>query len=158
MLQVEKTLKEIEQILNTHEEWEMEWFDYKLYLIDKDNDFEVSIIVDVLDSDETVLHKIKVERIGIGAENILTDIIHELYDSNINWMNKYIRGTKAFNSRKIKSISSWDSKGNKDKVDVLVQDLIERHKTTNKMKSDVSLYKSIVSDMYKVLNEIRGVE
>lgn len=158
MLQIEKTLKEIEQILNTHEEWEMEWFDYKLYLIDKDNDFEVSIIVDVLDSDETVLHKIKVERIGVNAEEILMDTIHELYDSNINWMNKYIRGTKAFNSRKIKSIANWDSKRNKDKVDVLVQDLIERHKTTNKMKSDISLYKSIVNDMYKALNEIRGVE
>lgn len=158
MLQIEKTLKGIEQILNTHEEWEDDYFDYKIYLINKHIDSECCIVVDALDSDETLLHKIKVERIGINAEEILMDIIHELYDSNINWMNKYIRGTKAFNSRKIKSISNWDYKGNKDKVDVLVQDLIERHKTTNKMKSDITLYKSIVNDMYKVLNEIRGVE
>lgn len=157
MLKIEKTLKKIEKLLNTHEEWEMEWFDYKLYLIDKDNDFEVSIICDVLDSDETILHKIKVERIGVSAEEIIMDIIHELYDTNINWMNKFIRGTKAFNSRKIKSIASWDSKGKKDKVDKLLQDLIVRHKTTNKMKSDVSLYKSIVSDMYKCLDSVRSV-
>jgi hypothetical protein len=158
MLKVEKTLKEIEKILNTHGEWEDDYFDYKLYLIDKDNDFEVSIICDVLDSDESVFHKIKVEKIGVNAEEIIIDIIHELYDSSINWMNKFIRGTKAFNSRKIRSIDKWNSKFNKDKVDALVQDLIERHRTTNKMKSDVQMYKRIVSDMYKALDEFKVEE
>lgn len=154
MLQVEKTLKEIEKVLNQHQEWELEYYDYKVYLINKHKELECCIVVDVLDSDETILHKIKVERIGVNAEEILTDIIHELYDSNINWMNKFIRGTKAFNSRKIKSIDNWDSRGRKDKVDELVQDLIVRHKTTQKMKSDLTLYKNIVNDMYRALDKI----
>ncbi len=158
MLQVEKTLKEIEKVLNTHNEWEDDYFDWKLYLINKEKDSECCIVCDVLDSDETVLHKIKLERIGVNADEIIMDIIHELYDGSINWMNKYIKGTKAFNSRKIKSIANHDSKGNKDKVDKLVQDLIVRYKTDHRMKSDVSLYKRIVSDLYKELDEFKPEE
>lgn len=154
MLKIEKTLKEIEILLNQHDDDEMEWFDYKLYLINKHIDSECCIVVDALDSDETVLYRVTLEKIAINSDEILLDIIHDMYENTINPMFKFINGTKAFNSRKIKSIDNWDKKGNKDKVDILVQDLIKRHRTTNKMKYEVDMYKSIVSDMYKVLDKI----
>ncbi|NSB12104.1 hypothetical protein [Clostridium beijerinckii] len=148
MLEITKTLKEISKVLNFHEEWEQEYFDWKLYR-NKD-----SIICDVLDSDETVLHKIEIQYDeDMDTQTILLDMIDTLYNNNINWMNKFINGTKAFNSRKIKSLANHKDKNNQDKVDKIVEDLIVRYKTDYKMKSDLYLYKRIVSDLYTVLDK-----
>lgn len=146
MKNIKTTLKEITEVLNSHEEWEEEFWTYKLEL--KDND----IICKIYD-DENIEYIMKIEKID-GAENILKGFISYLYENEINPRNIFVRGSKGYNNRKIKSLCTWTERGKQEKVDAIVEELTSRYKITKKLENEVRYYKTFVSDLYKCLEKM----
>ena len=109
--QLKVNLQEIENVLNRHEEYEEEFWIYKLAL--KKN----NIIINIFDDEwiqETLTLEVIEEKIEI--KNICKSIINYLYENEINSRQNYINKSKSFNNRKIKSMSLWMGKGKLDKV------------------------------------------
>ncbi|MFR1707631.1 MAG: hypothetical protein ACLSV2_01920 [Clostridium sp.] len=146
MKNIKNTLKEITKLLNTHEAWEEEFWTYKLEL--KDND----IICKIYD-DENIEYIMKIEKVE-GIENILKEFIGHLYEEEINYRTKFIRGSKGYNNRKIKSLCTWTERGKQEKVDDIVKELTSRYKITKRLESDVRYYKTFISDLYKCLDKL----
>lgn len=145
---IKKNLKEIEKELNTHEEWEQEVWTYKLSR--KDN----IIVCKILD-DENVECIIQIESDDYeDSADIITGLINYLYENEINYRQSFIKGTDAYNRRKIKSMANWSSKGNDEKVNKIQEELICRFKATNNEKAEVQIYKEFVRDFYRCLNNI----
>jgi len=140
---IKNTLNEIMEVLNRHEEWEEEFWTYKLEL--KDND----IICKIFD-DENIEYIMKIEKLE-GIEEILKGFISYLYENEINTRNTFVRGSKGYNNRKIKSLCTWTERGKQEKVDAIVEELTSRYKITKRSESDVRHYKTFVSDLYKCL-------
>lgn len=146
MKNIKNTLKEIEEVLNTHEEWEEKYWTYKLELKDDD------IICKIYD-DENIEYIMKIEKIE-GTENILKGFISYLYENEINTRNTFVRGSKGYNNRKIKSLCTWRERGKQEKVDAIVEELTERYRITKRLENEVRYYKNFVSDLYKCLNKM----
>ena len=144
--QLKVTLREIENVLNEHEEWEEEFWIYKVEV--KDN----NLIVNIYD-DEWLQETFTLEVEGeTDIKSICKSIIDYLYENEINARQNYVSKTKSFNSRKIKSMADWMSKGNIDKVTKINLELIERYNTNAGMKSELATYKTYASDFYEVLD------
>lgn len=147
--QLKVNLQEIENVLNRHEEYEEEFWIYKLAL--KKN----NIIINIFDDEwiqETLTLEVIEEKIEI--KNICKSIINYLYENEINSRQNYINKSKSFNNRKIKSMSLWMGKGKLDKVSKINMDLVERYNTNIEIINTLATYKSYLSDFYSVLNEL----
>lgn len=145
MKNIKNTLKEITEVLNNHEEWEEEFWTYKLELKD-------DIICKIYD-DENIEYIMKIEKVE-GAENILKGFISYLYDNEINFRNTFVRGSKGYNNRKIKSLCTWTEREKQEKVDTIVEELTTRYKITKRLENEVKYYKTFVSDLYKCLDKM----
>lgn len=146
MKNIKNTLKEITKVLNDHEEWEEEYWTYKLELKDDD------IICKIYDG-ENIEYIMQIEAVE-DVENILKGFISYLYENEINPRNTFVRGSKGYNNRKIKSLCTWTERGKQEKVDKLVEELTERYEITKRLESDVRHYKTFVSDLYKCLDKM----
>ncbi|MCB2300634.1 hypothetical protein LGL55_10480 [Clostridium tagluense] len=145
--QLKVNLQEIENVINAHEEWEEEYWTYKLAL--KKNEIHVNIF-----DDEWLEETFTIEIVedNIDVENICKNVINHIYETEINSRQNYVNKTKAFNSRKIKSMSLWLSRNNIEKISKINMELVERYNTTIKMNNTLSTYKSYVSNLYNVMN------
>jgi len=142
--EIKELLKKIEVQLNEHEPWDEEFWIYKLELS------KGEITCKIYD-DEWLEYVIKIEA-AKDIINILKGFISFLYDNEINHRNAFIKGTDAYNRRKIKSMSNWSSKGKEDKVKDINEEIIARFNIAKKVKSELEPFKRWVSDFYGVLN------
>ncbi|MCT4543504.1 MAG: hypothetical protein N4A63_08180 [Vallitalea sp.] len=156
MKQIKENLIKIEEVLNQHEQYEIEngCVDYSLKL-NKDNTIQFKILDDeyVLDEDK-IVENYKIELSDFDIKSIVKSIINYLYENEINHRSTFIRSTRAYNNRKIKSMALWLGRGNQDKVDLINKDLVHRHDTTNKMKSDLVEFKGYVRDLYNCMSNL----
>ncbi len=148
-----KKLQLIENKLNSREQWEIEngCVEYKLSLDNRDNiRFVVGCDDDIFENST-----IEIEPTILGdEESIIKSIINFLYENEINYRNNYIRKTKSFNNRKIKSMTLWLSRGNTDRVQKINEELAERYKTTKKIENEIEEYKDYIRDLYGCLSTL----
>jgi hypothetical protein len=143
-----KILKNVQDQLNKREEWEEEFYTYSLK-INKDR-----IVCSIFDEGE-VVETIEVSIIeNMDEELLLRNLISVLYEDNINFRKSYINQSKAFYSRKVKSLNHWFEKVNDERVKRINEEMIERFKTTKKYESELNFYNWIVKDFYAALNTI----
>ncbi|MBU3153484.1 hypothetical protein [Clostridium estertheticum] len=145
MKAITKQLQEIEDILNTNEEYVEEFWIYKLELNGN------KITVNIFDG-EIFQESIVVEIIEIGKIAICNTIKNYIYQDKINPRQKFVNETRNFNTRKIESMANWSKKDNCERVNRINTELIERSKKTKEIKSQLSFYRSYVSDFYKILS------
>lgn len=141
---LKELLKSIEGQLNEHEPWDEEFWIYKLEL--KKNEIECKIY-----DDEWLEYVIKIE----AAEdiiNILKGFITFLYVNEINHRQSFIKGSDAFNRRKIKSLSTWSSRDNEAKCKDIQDEMVARFNIAKKVKGELEHYKRWISDFYGALN------
>ncbi|MBZ9635522.1 hypothetical protein [Clostridium sp. FP1] len=145
--QLKINLQEIEAVINTHAEWEEEYWTYKLELNNNE------IIINIFD-DEYLQEAFAIGVIEGKTDvlNICKSIINNIYENEINSRQNYINKNKSFNNRKIKSMALWLSRENIDRVNKINMELVERYNTTIKVTNELSTYKSYVRDLYNVLN------
>lgn len=141
---IKNTLKDIEEVLNTHEEWEDEFWTYKLEL--KKNEIECKIY-----DDKWLEYVIKIEA-AKDTIDILKGFINYLYENEINHRQSFVKGSDAFNRRKIKSLSTWSSRDNETKCKDIQEELVSRFNINRHVKSELERYKKWVSDFYSCLN------
>lgn len=142
--EIRKNLKIIEEELNNREEWE-----YRLFLNRKDNLLNFIILGDVED-DKYENYTIEIK--DFNVKTILKSMINYIYENEINYRNNYIRKTKSFNSRKIKSLTLWLERSKQDRVQKINEELAERYKTTKMMENRVIEYKDYIRDLYSCLS------
>ncbi|KEI92171.1 hypothetical protein [Clostridium botulinum] len=148
--EIRKNLKIIEEELNNREEWELEngRVEYRLFLNREDNlNF---IILGDEESDKYENYTIEIK--DFNVKTILKSMINYIYENEINYRNNYIRKTKSFNSRKIKSMTLWLERNKQDRVQKINEELAERYKTTKMMENRVVEYKDYIRDLYSCLN------
>lgn len=90
----------------------------------------------------------------IYMEDIIKQLISNVYDKEINWRNSVIRNWKAFSSMKVKSLSTWMARGNTKKVNKINEELVNRYKLVESYKNDVNYYKMFVSSLYFVKDNL----
>lgn len=151
--QIKENLKEIQEELNQHEEWEQEYWTYKLSY-QKSN-----VIIKIYDDDECNKDYLEdtfvIERLeSFDMKSILKSIINYIYENHINFRNNYIHKTTSFNNRKIKSLALWSSRNKIDRVDKINEELVQRYNTTQKMKAELEIYKDYVRDLYSCLTKL----
>lgn len=148
--EIRKNFKMIEEELNNREEWELEngCVEYRLFL-NRDNNLNFVILGDVED-DKYENYTIELE--DYDVKTILKSMINYIYENEINYRNNYIRKTKSFNSRKIKSLTLWLERSKQDKVNKINEELAERYKTTKMMENRVEEYKDYIRDLYSCLS------
>ncbi|MCY6958294.1 hypothetical protein [Clostridium brassicae] len=147
--EIRKNLQEIENILNNHNQWEIEngCVDY-CFSLNKDNTIRFTI-----SCEDEVYENYTIEEIeNYDIKSILKSIINFLYENEINYRNNYIRKTKSFNNRKIKSLALWLERENNDRVNKINEELAERYKTTKKLESEIVKYKDYIRDLYSCLS------
>lgn len=144
--EIEKVINTIEGQLNQHEDWEECFYVYDLFVEDK------KVKVYIYD-DGIFVYKIELDaRDCYSIESTLKAMINYLYENEINFRNKYIKGASGFNSRKIKSLANWMEKCNEEKVQKINEELATRYKTTKKYKCEVEQYKDFIRDFYSCMN------
>lgn len=84
--------------------------------------------------------------------------IKNLYQTEINWRNKYIKETKNFLYRKAKSLELWTRRSNPKKVQKINKEMIDRFIENENCKIDLSTYKGIVNVLYTIKNELENTE
>lgn len=141
--ELKNNLKTIESTLNKHNV-ELEYWTYKLLL--KNNEITVNIF-----DEEFLEETFAVDIAEIDIKSILKSFVNKIYTEEINYRKSFIKGTKAFNSRKIKSMSLWMDREKYVKVQKINEDLVERYKTSKKFENEINVYKSYVRDFYKAL-------
>lgn len=148
--EIRKNLKIIEEELNNREEWELEngCVEYRLFL-NREGNLNFIILGDVED-DKYENYTIELE--DYDVKTILKSMINYIYENEINYRNNYIRKTKSFNSRKIKSLTLWLERNKQDKVNKINEELVERYKTTKMMENRVLEYKDYIRDLYSCLS------
>ncbi|HIG0355893.1 TPA: hypothetical protein ACX96U_001181 [Clostridium sporogenes] len=148
--EIRKNLKIIEEELNNREEWELEngCVEYRLFL-NREGNLNFIILGDVED-DKYENYTIELE--DYDVKTILKSMINYIYENEINYRNNYIRKTKSFNSRKIKSLTLWLERSKQDKVNKINEELAERYKTTKMMENRVEEYKDYIRDLYSCLS------
>jgi len=140
---IKKLLMKIEGQLNEYEGQE-EFWTYKLSLVKNE------IVCKIYD-DEWVEYIIKIEKVE-DTISILKGFINYVYENEINHRNAFIKGSDAFNRRKIKSLSNWNSKNNEMKCKDIQEELIARFNIARKVKNELNPFKRFVSDFYLSLN------
>ncbi|APQ95156.1 hypothetical protein [Clostridium botulinum] len=148
--EIRKNLKIIEEELNNREEWELEnvYVKYRLFL-NREGNLNFVILGDVED-DKYENYTIKLE--DYDVKTILKSMINYIYENEINYRNNYIRKTKSFNNRKIKSLVLWTERNKQDRVQKINEEMVERYKTTKMMENRVVEYKDYIRDLYSCLS------
>ncbi|NFC89030.1 hypothetical protein EXN13_15575 [Clostridium botulinum] len=148
--EIRKNLKIIEEELNNREEWELEnvYVKYRLFL-NREGNLNFVILGDVED-DKYENYTIEVE--DYDVKTILKSMINYIYENEINYRNNYIRKTKSFNNRKIKSLVLWTERNKQDRVQKINEEMVERYKTTKMMENRVVEYKDYIRDLYSCLS------
>ncbi|AUN22529.1 hypothetical protein RSJ22_14225 [Clostridium botulinum] len=148
--EIRKNFKMIEEELNNREEWELEngCVEYRLFL-NRDGNLNF-IILDDVEDDKYENYTIELE--DYNVKSILKATINYIYENEINYRNNYIRKTKSFNSRKIKSLTLWLERSKQDRVQKINEELAERYKTTKMMENKVVEYKDYIRDLYSCLS------
>lgn len=85
-----------------------------------------------------------------SMDTILYSLITNIYENYINPLTKFIRSTKSYNARKIKSLALWSERGRRDKLGTLVNELIERHIATEQCKADLRDPKELIRNLYQI--------
>jgi len=142
--EIKELLKNIEVQLNVHEPWDEEFWIYKLELS------KGEITCKIYD-DKWLEYVIKIEA-AEDVINILKGFISYLYNNEINHRQSFIKGSDAFNRRKIKSLATWSSRENEAKCKDIQDEMVARFNIAKKVKSELERYKRWVSDFYGVLN------
>ncbi|EJO5347017.1 hypothetical protein NRP93_001083 [Clostridium botulinum] len=148
--EIRKNFKMIEEELNNREEWELEngCVEYKLFL-NREGNLNFIVLGDVED-DKYENYTIELE--DYDMKSILKATINYIYENEINYRNNYIRKTKSFNNRKIKSLVLWTERNKQDRVQKINEELAERYKTTKMMKNRIEEYKDYIRDLYSCLS------
>ncbi|APU60755.1 hypothetical protein [Clostridium botulinum] len=148
--EIRKNLKIIEEELNTKEEWELEngCVEYRLFL-NREGNLNFIILSDE-ESDKYENYTIELE--DYDVKSILKATINYIYENEINYRNNYIRKTKSFNNRKIKSLVLWTERNKQDRVQKINEEMVERYKTTKMMENRVVEYKDYIRDLYSCLS------
>ncbi|WP_434295832.1 hypothetical protein [Clostridium botulinum] len=148
--EIRKNLKIIEEELNNREEWELEnvYVKYRLFL-NREGNLNFVILGDVED-DKYENYTIELEYYDV--KSILKATINYIYENEINYRNNYIRKTKSFNNRKIKSLVLWTERNKQDRVQKINEEMVERYKTTKMMENRVVEYKDYIRDLYSCLS------
>ncbi|MEL5897282.1 hypothetical protein AAGC94_04260 [Clostridium sporogenes] len=148
--EIRKNLKIIEEELNNREEWELEnvYAEYRLFL-NREGNLNFIILGDE-ESDKYENYTIELE--DYDVKTILKSMINYIYENEINYRNNYIRKTKSFNSRKVKSLTLWLERSKQDRVQKINEELAERYKTTKMMENRVEEYKDYIRDLYSCLS------
>ncbi|WP_434305918.1 hypothetical protein [Clostridium botulinum] len=148
--EIRKNLKIIEEELNNREEWELEnvYVKYRLFL-NREGNLNFVILGDVED-DKYENYTIELE--DYDVKTILKSMINYIYENEINYRNNYIRKTKSFNNRKIKSVVLWTERNKQDRVQKINEEMVERYKTTKMMENRVVEYKDYIRDLYSCLS------
>ncbi|NFL55723.1 hypothetical protein FDB79_08990 [Clostridium botulinum] len=148
--EIRKNLKIIEEELNNREEWELGngCVEYRLFL-NREGNLNFVILGDVED-DKYENYTIELE--DYDVKSILKSMINYIYENEINYRNNYIRKTKSFNSRKIKSLVLWTERNKQDRVQKINEEMVERYKTTKMMENRVVECKDYIRDLYSCLS------
>ncbi|WP_200907907.1 hypothetical protein [Clostridium sporogenes] len=99
-----------------------------------------------------IIENFNMELEDYDVKTILKSMINYIYENEINYRNNYIRKTKSFNSRKIKSLVLWIERNKQDRVQKINEEMVERYKTTKMMENRVLEYKDYIRDLYSCLN------
>lgn len=85
---------------------------------------------------------------GKNIDALIYELIKDVYENNVNHLAKYIKATKVYNARKIKSLALWKSRNKQDKVDEIINELIERHENTERAKCNLVEPKELIRNLY----------
>ncbi|AUN11585.1 hypothetical protein [Clostridium botulinum] len=148
--EIRKNLKMIEEELNNREEWELEngCVEYRLFL-NREGNLNFIVLGDE-ESDKYENYAIELE--DYDVKSILKATINYIYENEINYRNNYIKKTKSFNNRKIKSLVLWTERNKQDRVQKINEEMVERYKTTKMMENRVVEYKDYIRDLYSCLS------
>ncbi|WP_053957148.1 hypothetical protein [Inediibacterium massiliense] len=92
------------------------------------------------------------------VEELCKQLISFIYDEEINWRNKIVRGFKTFCNRKIVQLDKYMRTENTEKVEEINRDMIKQYKIVQEQKSEVQFYKMFVSALYYVRNNAEYLE
>lgn len=144
-------LTKIENELNNREEFEGEFWTYKLEL-KKDE-----ILVKIYDDENCNNDYLECEFSVDMAEDIVSIIksmINYLYENELNDLNSYVKSTTGYNKRHIRSINLWLERGKQEKVDKLVMELSNRYKVSKNKEFEISKFKDIIKDFYNCMTTL----
>lgn len=134
-----KNLEIIERELNNNDQFEVEngCNTYDLFLHKSDN----SIVLIPNECREEML-MINTEEMGKpDIKSIVKLIIGHIYETEINYRQNYVNKTNGFLNRKAKSLVLWKDRNKQDKVDKIIEEIIERQKNKERLKNEVEYYK-----------------
>lgn len=90
--------------------------------------------------------------------NLLREIISQVYDSEINILNRSIKGYNAFLRRKAKSLQLWSSRDNDIKVSGIVQEISEMNNKIEENKKEIYIWKDLVRLLFKCIDKFAKEE
>ncbi|AQS09664.1 hypothetical protein CLOBY_17950 [Clostridium saccharobutylicum] len=149
--EIKELLKNISEVMNEYEQYEIENGDAWKYIIkiNKNKDIECRIY-----DGEWCEYVITIPNDVTDIKSILKGFINYLYENEINNRQSFVKGSDAFNRRKIKSLSNWSSKNNEAKCKAIQEELVSRFNIAKKVKGELEYYKVFVSRFYYALNTL----
>ncbi|NMM64382.1 hypothetical protein HBE96_17315 [Clostridium sp. P21] len=148
--ELKESLKAIEEVLNRHEQYEIDngdYYDYAL-LLHKD-----TILFDISVEDED-LQSYEIEITDVNksdVKSICKLLINYIYENEINPRQSYVKNANNFRKRKIKSLCLWSERFDETKVEKINKELIEHYQKVKEYENKISKYKNYISDIYSVL-------
>lgn len=148
--ELKENLKAIENVLNKHEQYEIDNGDYYDYALTLHKNM---ILFDISVEDEDI-QSYEIEILDINKTDIKSIcklLIKYIYENEINPRQDYVRKANNFRKRKIRSLCLWSERSNQTKVEKINKDLIQHYREVNQYEDEISTYKNYVCDIYSVL-------
>lgn len=148
--ELKESLKAIEDVLNQHEQYEIdngEYYDYDLLLHKNIILFDISVEDEGLESYEIGI----TDTDSVDVKSICKILINHIYENEINPRQSYVKNSNNFRKRKIKSLCLWSERFDETKVEKINKELIEHYQKVKEYENKISKYKNYISDIYSVL-------
>lgn len=133
-----KELNIVEKMINT----EYIGTDFYIKIATKNN----IVILTLIQGENTV--SILKGNLSNNIDTILYELIKNCYKNYINDNSRYVKNTDIFNRYKIKTLEIALNSNNQDKVNNIVQELVDRHSYVESLKHDIDTYKQLIKHLY----------
>ena len=143
-----KTIEELNEFFDALEKAEFTNFITVCDYNKKNNEFEFETAYDSEHTFKTTIENAN----NMNLYQIFKEIISEIYDDEINWLNRANKGYNAFLRRKAKSLILWNSRNNQIKVSGILTELTEMNNKIESNKKEIYIWKDIVRVLFKTID------
>ena len=144
---ITKTIEELNEFFDALEKAEFTNF-ITVCNYNKNNEFEFQTAYDSEHTFKTTIENAD----NMNLYEIFKEIISQIYDDEINWLNRSNKGYNAFLRRKAKSLILWNSRNNQIKVSGILTEITEMTNKIESNKSEICIWKDIVRLLFKCID------